>query len=347
MISSIDVQIQACALHKVGNKLRDEGIQFSNSFLNNFKLIEEELIEYFFSSFKSNEYFSLYHETDLGLNEVYTYVTKIFDNLECLYEQSLNLSKHLYEQSNHPKIKGGEFYVVYFKDCMIDGKTVDAVGLFKSENKDIFLNVYPSVDGFEIESRQGINIKRLDKGCLIFNADKEHGYVIAVVDNMNKGTEAHYWIDDFLHVRQRKDKFYNTQNVISLTKSFITKELPKVFEISKVEQVDLLNKSEQYLKEKDTFNMDDFANKVIVQPEVIDSFNRYKENYQLEREIEIADNFVVSEAAVKKQVHVLRSVIKLDKNFHIYIHGNNQYIKKGYDENSGMYYYQLFFKEEE
>ncbi|MFQ9503659.1 MAG: hypothetical protein ACLR1G_06560 [Alistipes indistinctus] len=43
----------------------------------------------------------------------------------------------------------------------------------------------------------------------------------------------------------------------------------------------------------------------------------------------------------------MKSVIKLDRNFHIYVHGNNQYIRKGYDEETCMNYYQLLFNEEQ
>jgi len=77
---------------------------------------------------------------------------------------------------------------------------LDAVGLFKSENKDTYLKVEPVMEGYEIESRQGININKLDKGCLVFNTDKENGYVLSIVDNTNKGNEAQYWKDDFLSV---------------------------------------------------------------------------------------------------------------------------------------------------
>ena len=76
------------------------------------------------------------------------------------------------------------------------------------------------------------------------------------------------------------------------------------------------------------------------------SFNKYKESYEQKREISIEDNFEISENAVNKQVKGLKSVVKLDENFHIYIHGDNQMIKRGYDNASGLYYYQLFFKEE-
>lgn len=178
----INNKIKTLTLHKVGNKYENDICVFSKKDLNIDSALSEILSTYFLTSFKSNEYFNLYHDTDINLNEVYAYLSKIFDTPECIHEQSINLAKHLYEQSIHPKIKGGEFYVVYFKDCIIDGETVDAVGLFKSENKDTFLKVYPSGDGFEIESQQGVNINKLDKGCLIFNTDRENGYVVAVVD---------------------------------------------------------------------------------------------------------------------------------------------------------------------
>lgn len=307
--------------------------------------IKDILTIYFITSFKSNELFTFYHEADLNLNEVNNYASKIFNNPECLYEQSINLAKHLYEQSIHPKIKGGEFYVVYFNDCIIDGETVDAIGLFKSENKDTFLKVYPSGDGFEIESQQGVNINKLDKGALIFNRDKENGYLVAVVDNINKGVEAHYWIDDFLHVRQRKDEYYNTQKVMTLAKNFVVKELPKAFDVSKADQAELLNKTTQFFKAKDTFDMEEFANEVIAQPEVIDNFNQYKDSYAKERDIEFSDIFSISDTAVKKQARAFKSVIKLDKNFHIYIHGDRQLIEQG-EDNKGKFY-KVYYKEEQ
>lgn len=338
-------EIYTLSTHYVGNRTAEEGVIFSNSLSVVNENLNKNLQAYFLSSFKLDHLCNFFHEADIILNEVYVYASRIFDNPEILHEQSVNLAKHLYEQSNHPKIKGGEFYVVYFKDCIIDGETVDAVGLFKSENKDTFLKVYPAGDGFEIESQQGININKLDKGCLIFNTDRENGYVVAVVDNTNKSAEAQYWIDDFLHVRQRRDEYYNTQNLLSMTKNFVTHELPNHFEVSKADQVDLLNKSVKFFKEKNTFDMDDFANEVIGQPEVIDSFNRFREDYERERDIEISDSFTISDSAVKRQARVFKSVIKLDKNFHIYVHGDRNLIEQGEDDKGK--FYKVYYKEEQ
>jgi hypothetical protein len=344
MINSDKTVINSIVLHNVGNKSAEENIKFSKNKLNTDNGTLNILLDYFLNPFKNPIYLNLFHESNINLNVVYVYVSKIFDNPNSIFEHSVSIAKHLYERSDHPKIKGGEFYTVYFKDGIIDGETVDAIGLFKSENKDTFLKVFPSGDGFEIESEKGININKLDKGCLIFNTEREKGYIVAVVDNTSKGVEAQYWIDDFLHVRQRKDEYYNTQNILSLCKNFVKNELSQQFDVSKADQIDLLNKSVQFFKDKDNFNLKEFANEVIGQPDVIEKFNQYKSAYQQAHDIDIADDFTISESAVKKQARIFKSVIKLDKNFHIYVHGNRQLIEQGSDDKGK--FYKIYYKEE-
>lgn len=338
-------KIHNITVHFVGNKSTDEWLHLSKKNLIIDNDIKTPLEKYFLDSFSTDEYFQLYHESGLEYNVVYGAVGKIFDNPEYLFEQSVNLAKHLYEQSTHPKIKGGEFYTVYFKDCLLDGETVDVVGLFKSENKDTFLKVLREGGNFNLESEQGINIKKLDKGCLIFNKDCENGYVVAVVDNTNRGVDAQYWIDDFLHVRQRKDEYANTENVMAMAKQFITKELPKEFEVPKADQIDLLNRSLQFFKEKDTFDIEDFANEVIEQPEVIESFKNYKKTFEEERAMEIDDSFAISQHAFKKQQRSYKRIIRLDKKIQIIIDGNRDHVEQGEDEKGK--YYKVYYSTEE
>ena len=333
------------AIHYVGNKSNEELILLSKQLQKIESIsLQDDLIQYYTQNFVNEEYYNLFHESSLDLNEVYTYVSRIFDNPDALYEQSVNLAKHLYEQSTHPKIKGGEFYTVYFKDCLLDGEAVDAVGLFKSENKDTFLKVLHENNSFNLESEKGINIKKLDKGCLIFNKEKENGYVVAVVDNTNKGIEAQYWIDDFLHVRQRKDEYANTQNFMTFAKDFVTKELPNEFEVTKADQIDLLNKSLKFFKEKDTFDIEEFANEVIEQPEVIEKFHQYKREYEEESQIAIDDQFTISESARKKQQRSYKRVIRLDQKIQIIIDGNRENVEQGEDERGK--FYKVYYRQE-
>ena len=345
MIYSENSSLTAIALHLVGNKSTEAGINLSKTNLYIKDDIRDLLVSYFLTPFTSKEYFQLYHDSGLEYNVVFGAVAQMFDDPETLYEQSVNLAKYLYDQSTHPKIKGGEFYVVYFKDCIVDGDTVDAVGLFKSENKDTFLKVLHKEGNFNLESEQGINIKKLDKGCLVFNKDRDNGFVVAVVDNTNRGFEAQYWMDDFLHLRQRKDEYSNTHNVMAMAKSFVTQELPKSFEVTKADQIELLNKSLQFFKEKDTFDMDEFAQEVIEQPEVIESFQEYKRNYESENDISIDDSFAISSYAFKKQQRSYKRVINLDKKIQIIINGNRDHIEQGEDERGK--YYKVYYREEE
>jgi len=343
MIQFYNSTISKCIIHFVGNKSLDEHIKFSKTIFTLSEEINYVLTNYFFRSFlKKEDFFNLYHDVDLNLNEIYSYVSQIFEDSERFHEQSVNLAKHLYEQSTHPKIKGGEFYVVYFKNCLFEGKTIDAIGLFKSENKDTFLKVYPKGDGFEIESEKGVNINLLDKGCLILNTEKDNGYLVSVVDNTNKGTDAKYWTDHFIHLRPREDEYFNTQRALSLCKSFVISELPKKMEVSKADQADLLNRSVSFFKEKETFNIDEFTKEVIGQPLLIDSFNKYKTEFQCERGLTSVDNFQISNSAVKKQERVFKSIIKLDKNFDIYIHGKRELIEQGIDD-KGRRYYKFYY----
>ncbi len=338
--------IDKLVVHKVGSKYKEENIRFSKDILKTDDEIKDLLTKYFLTPFKSNEYFNFYHESDLNLNEVYHYVSQIFDDPDKLLDQSVNLAKHLYENSTHPNINGGEFYTVYFQDIEFNNEPVDAIGLFKSETRETFLKVYPKEDGYTIESEQGIDIKKLDKGCLILNIEKENGFIVTSVDKLSKGEDARYWIDDFLKVKQREDEYYHTENVMKMYKNYVVNELPNEYQVSKADQVDMINKSKKFFKEADNFEMEDFAEKVIEDKDMIDSFNGYKKVYESENEMQISNEFDISSSAVKKQSRVMKSVIKLDKNFHIYVHGNREYIVKGFDEKTGMQYYQVFFKEE-
>ena len=78
---------------------------------------------------------------------------------------------------------------------------------------------------------------------------------------------------------------------------------------------------------------------------LIKSFHAYDEAYRQEHDIDLNDRFDISEQAVKKQARVFKSVLKLDKNFHIYIHGDKQLIEHGV-EKDGRKFYKIYYKVE-
>jgi len=352
MISFFEASLKQLSIHHTGNKLVEEYYKLSDAPLK----IEDELLgnllmQFFLKPFeKVNEVYRLYHPNDnLQLNEVFHFATEIFENNELFHEDSQQLAKHLYDVANHPKIKSGELYVAYFEKVQIEGEQLDVLGIFKSETKDTYLKVYPEQDGFGMSYEQeAISINKLDKGCLIFNVDKEEGYKIVVLDQAKSSNDsAVYWKDEFLKLKIRNDSYNQTNNVLGVYKNFVTQKMDDEYEISKADKIDLLNRSMKYFKEKETFDIDEFSNEVIGNAEGIESFKNYKKNYEQEYEAPIADAFEIAESAVKKQARAYKSVLKLDKNFHIYIHGNKDMIEKGYDDDKSMNYYKVYFREEE
>ena len=345
MISTEETTLEQLALHYVGNKSREEALFLSGSVITPDERLNETILAYFLNPFRWDEFYNLSNEDDFSPNEVYEAVTMIFDDPECLFEQSKQLSKLLYEKSTRPNIKDGEFYVAYLKDLIVEDELTDAVGLFKSEHKDTFLKVSRSNGNLLINSDEGININMLDKGCLIFNTEKERGYLVSIVDNINRREEAVYWREDFLNIIPRNDNFYQTKNALNLCRDYVIKQMPAEFEVNKADQADMLNRSVNYFKENETFNFEDYSEKILQQPEAIRSFKDFKTSFREEYPFP-DDEFAISAPAVKRQQKVFKSVIKLDKNFHIYVHGNRQWIERGFDEATGMHYYKLYYDKE-
>lgn len=350
MVSFFEASLAQLSIHRVGNKLQDEfyvlsdrSLQIEDEFLSNL------LMQYYLKPFeKVNEVYHFMHSSDINLNELFHFSAEIFKDRGSFHEVSQQITKYLYDLTNHPKIKSGELYIAYFNNVQIEGELLDAIGVFKSETKETYLKVYPEDSGFNLQYEQeGINIQKLDKGCLIFNIDKEEGYKVLVVDQTNRAGEAVYWKDEFLQLKIRNDNYNQTSNTLNVYKSFVTNKLEENFEMTKADKIDLLNRSMKYFKEKDSFQMDEFSNEVIGNAQAIESFKDFKQNYEKEFDTQIADSFDISSPAVKKQAKVFKSVLKLDKNFHIYIHGNKDLIEKGFDDGKSMNYYKVYFKEEE
>ena len=98
--------IERIAVHSVGNKANGDAILLSSSELIPGRKYPQPAGN-LLSPFKSEEYYNLYHESSLELNEAYNFVSRIFDDPQALHEQSVQLAKHLYEQSKStPKSKG-------------------------------------------------------------------------------------------------------------------------------------------------------------------------------------------------------------------------------------------------
>ena len=340
-------QIQQAIVHKVGNPTRGEALQLSSSTLSlNDSVTNGLLIQYFLTPFNEHDQYHFTHISDVNLNEAYAYVSESFSNPKSFIKQSALLAQFLHTKSTHAKVKEGELYIVQFANVPFNNEFIDAIGIFKSESKESFLKVIADGKSLNVIAEDGININKLDKGCLIFKQKKAEGYIACVVDNTNKNNDAQYWIKDFLQVQPLANDYHFTNDMMGMCKLFIDNEMAEKFDVNKSEQIDMLNRSMEYFKTKDQFELEDFAKEVIHHTDVIDAFTQYKNTYETARQVQLDDTFDINLTAVKKQERNFKSILKLDKNFHVYIHGRRDLIERGIDETTGKKYYKLYFENE-
>lgn len=207
----MDTILNEIALHFIGNKTLEHKLNLSETTLS----IDDDLAELITNSFierfnTAYEEYTFTHASSLDYNEVYNYVKNIFKKQEELHASSIKIAQELYQQTNHPKIKDGELYIGLFSNCEYNGTQVDAVGIFKTEVKNDFLEVITESSNFDIFHKQGIDLKKIEKGVLIYNANEEQGYAVRIFDNQNKGTDAQYWKDDFLGLKPVANEYQQT-----------------------------------------------------------------------------------------------------------------------------------------
>jgi 37-kD nucleoid-associated bacterial protein len=347
MIDFSTIALKKMAIHFVGNKGKEEGVYISKNIFSSFnEAAEESFLQYFIAPFrKVAEFYNFYHPAEIELNEVKSFATSLFNDTASFEEVSEKIAKTLYDKSAHPNISGGELFITWFTGCTFNGENVDALGIYKSEQKDTFIKLQQVGGSYDYQLDAGININEIDKGCIIFNTKQPNEFIVTVLDNINKSKEAKYWMDDFLKLISCQDSFHFTKDYLEVAKKFVTERMPEVFDVSKADKIDYLNKSINYFKKNDHFAEADFLQDVFQHSEVIDNFNQFKEKYSNDHHVALDKDFDISNQAVKKQAKVFKSILKLDRNFHIYIHGSKDLIEKGTDAN-GRKFYKIYYEQE-
>jgi len=329
--------IKAAVVQRVGNKSNDDGVAFSDS-LCQMDGVEEHLLNLINASFKFDDWKQFYFIDDLELNPTYRFVSKIFDDEGCLVKQANNLARHLYEQSIHPNIKIGEFYVVLLENCVIDGVATNAIGLFKSEVMETVLTIKMEQNHLVLSPQMGMSLKKLEKGCIVFNVEKEQGYKVAVVDNSNTKTDARYWAENFLHVKDCNDDYHQTVRLMDMCAGFVQ----QLKEQSEVDSAIAAKRAVELLKSEDVLQVDELAEKICDTKEQKQAFETYKLAYEEEHGDFANEVNVVVKAANKKPVTKM-NVLKLGKEFEVRIINPNAEIVAGEDDIRGKNYYTLFY----
>ncbi|WP_430401074.1 nucleoid-associated protein [Flavobacterium sp.] len=350
MINLFNTHIENLSIHRVGNKSRNEALFLSEQPYGLNDEIMPLLKEYFFKPFRDKEenYFQFAHEVDLEYNDMYNFATEVFNNPSEIHNVSKKITKHLFEQSNHPHIKNGEVYVTYFTNVSIDNNVVDAIGVFKSEIKTDFLQFEEKESNLEMILQQGINLNKLDKGCIIFNHKKEEGYKILTVDSNRY--DARYWLEHFLSVDAFQDENFMTKKYLKFCQDF-AKEVVLPAE-DKQQEVLFMNRAINHFAKNDSFEETNFLNEVMENPEFIPEFKNYKVDKGEKYSIEDVTNFPIANNAVSDIRKKIKNTIILDTNVQIKLDFVNsdsaeKFVEKGWDEEKQMYYYLVYFNKEQ
>ena len=350
MINLFNAHIESLSIHRVGNKSRNEEFFLSENTVSVTDEITPLLKEFFFKPFREKEenYFQFAHEVDLEYNEMFNFASEVFSNPTEIHEVSKKITKHLYEQSNHPHIKSGEVYVCYLNHISINNEPVDAIGVFKSEIKTDFLQFEEKDTNLEMILQHGINLNKLDKGCLIFNTKKEEGYKILTVDNNRY--DARYWLEHFLAVDAFQDENFFTKKYLKFCQDF-AKDVVLPAE-DKKQEVLVMNRAVNHFAKNNEFEETKFLNEVIDNPDLIPEFKNYKVDKGEKYSIEDITTFPIANSAVSDARKKIKNVINLDTNIQIKLDFINpesaeKFVEKGWDEEKQMYYYLVYFNKEQ
>ncbi len=349
MINLYNAQIDTLSLHRVGNKHKNEGLFLSEEP----QPLNDEtrglLKEFFLKPFREKEenYFKLSHEADLEFNEIYKSARAIFEDPTTLQANAKIITRFLYEQSNHPHIKGGEVFVAHFSNMVLDNEKMEAVGIFKSEIKQEFLQFREKGAHLEMILEQGVNLNKLDKGCLIFNTMSEEGFKVLSVDSNRYDTK--YWLENFLGVNVLPDDNFYTKNYLKFCQNF-AKDVVLPAE-DKQQEVLFMNRAVNHFAKNDAFEESLFLNEVMENPELIPEFKHYKVERGPKYSIEDVSTFPIANKAVSDSRKKIKNVINLDTNVQIRMDFINpesaeRFVEKGWDEEKQMYYYLVYFNKE-
>ena len=302
----------------------------------------ETLKKIFLKPFLTNvNTFEFTHAIDVKLNVLFELASSIHKDGDFI-STSKQIARHLQSVSKHPNIKEGDLFIMKFDHIGLHDESYQGLGIYKIENKENFIETNSlSTENAGLQFKKGIGTKRLDKACLIVFT--EEPYTLFVIDNAPIETD--YWQNEFIKLSMKNDYVNHTNQFLTLAKTFVTDQIPKDFEVSKADQIDYLNRSVDYFKTHDNFDKAEFEEAVFQDEGLITSFRRFDSAYKQENRIDIDDDFTISAQAVKKQARIFKSVLKLDKNFHIYIHGDRDLIEQGQDSD-GRKYYKIYFEHE-
>ncbi len=300
-------------------------------------LLEAAFTQLAFHKIDTDQQYEFFHETEIGLNEIFTYINSIFYSAENFLKQSRNIATHLHSVSQHPNIKDGELFIGLFENCFWHNETTKAIAIVKIEDREMYLDVKNEENNMKIHGVDGINVKKANNMAVIVDNGPDKSPTVFI--KTKKKEDVVYWQERFLKLKIADESFYKTNLALTECKKFILKEES----FSNTEKLGYLNKTLDYFRKEEEFEVDDYVEAVFDKPDPVqkDIIVNAVKPYET----------VISEGAIVKAEKSYKRKIKLDSSIEIQVNVQNveeveQLIELGYDEATNRKYYKIYFQEE-
>ena len=300
-------------------------------------MLEAAFTQLAFSKIDLEQQFEFFHETNIALNEIYTYAKAIFEQNSSFLEQSQNIARHLHSVSQHPNIKSGELFIGLFENCLLLNEEKKIIAIVKIDEKEIFLDVKNDQNQMIVNGIDGINVKKINNMAIIVDMGPEQSP--AVFMKTKRKEDIVYWQERFLKIKVADEYYHKTDLALTECKKYILKEE----NYSNTEKLGLLNKTLDYFRNEEEFQVNHYIETVFEQADatqkdiLINSVKPYET--------------VISDSALEKAEKKYKRKIKLDANIEIqvniqHIDQIDELIEVGYDEATNRKFYKIYFQDE-
>jgi hypothetical protein len=340
MFSTLDAtptQVAIFHMSPDGDQLHLERFDLSQSQLEKHHAL---LKSWLFSGFQAEEFFQS------NPNES---KTPTFELLQNIFDDSASDKIHALGEHIALSIHGHHFTFIIstWQDLVFDDEMCSAIVVsFTFPSEMFYLGNH--ADGIALPNlfQEGIPATKQKEALLLFNVFKDDGLRFLFKGLNPRAMALQIIKDQLLKAIPIANPFYHTKAYLTMCNKFVKERLEEDPTVSKTEKANVMQKTINFFKESDTFVEEEFIDHVFEEEPLGDAFRQYKNNYQLQNHIDLSDQFNVEQTAVQKQARVFKSVLKLDRNFHIYIHGDKSLIQKGV-ESDGRKFYKIYFEDEQ
>ncbi|MFJ7648317.1 nucleoid-associated protein [Lysinibacillus sp. NPDC097279] len=300
-------------------------------------MLEAAFTQLAFNKLDFEQQYEFFHESNIGLNEVYTYVKAIFDEEGSFLEQSKHIATHLHSASGHPNIKSGELFIGLFDNCLMSTEAKKVIAIVKIEEKEMFLDVKNEQNKMTVNGIDGINVKKINNMAVIVDMGADEAPVVFM--KTKKKEDVVYWQERFLKVKVADEHYHKTNLALTECKKYILKEES----YTNPEKLGLLNKTLDYFRSEEEFEVNDYIETVF---EAVDS---------TQKDIIVNSvkpyETVISESAIAKAEKSYKRKIKLDSAIEIQVNVRDieqmdELIEVGFDEETNRKFYKIYFNEE-